>query len=35
MRRKLTFLITLWWVILCGVIGVCMLLFAGKTPVVS
>ena len=35
MRRKLTFLITLWWIILCGVIGVCMLLFAGKTPVVS
>ena len=35
MRRKLTFLITLWWVILCGVIGVCMLLFTGKTPVVS
>ena len=35
MRRKLSFLITLWWVILCGVIGVCMLLFAGKTPVVS
>ena len=35
MRRKLTFIITLWWVILCGVIGVCMMLFAGKTPVVS
>ncbi len=35
MRRKLSFLITLWWVILCGVIGACMLLFAGKTPVVS
>lgn len=35
MRRKLTFLITLWWVILCGAVGVCMLLFAGKTPVVS
>ena len=35
MRRKLSFLITLWWIILCGAIGVCMLLFAGKTPVVS
>jgi len=35
MRRKLSFLITLWWVILCGAIGACMLLFAGKTPVVS
>ncbi len=35
MRRKLSFLITLWWIILCGVVGVCMLLFAGKTPVVS
>lgn len=35
MRRKLSFLITLWWVILFGVIGVCMLLFAGKTPIVS
>ena len=35
MRRKLSFLITLWWIILCGVLGVCMLLFAGKTPVVS
>ena len=35
MRRKLSFLITFWWVILCGAIGVCMLLFAGKTPVVS
>ena len=35
MRRKLSFLITLWWVILCGVIGVCMLLFAGRTPIVS
>ena len=35
MRRKLSFLITLWWIILCGTIGVCMLLFAGKMPVVS
>ncbi len=35
MRRKVSFLITLWWIILCGAIGVCMLLFAGKTPVVS
>lgn len=35
MRRKATFLMTLWWVILCGVIGVCMLLFANRSPVVS
>ena len=35
MRRKLSFLVTLWWVILCGVIGICMLLFANRTPVLS
>ena len=35
MRRKLSFLITLWWIILCGVLGACMLLFANKTPVAS
>lgn len=35
MRRKGTFLVTLWWVILCGALGVCLLLFASKTPVVS
>ena len=35
MRRKLSFLITLWWIILCGALGVCMLLFANKTEVVS
>lgn len=35
MRRKLTFLVTLWWMILCGALGVCLLLFANKTPVVS
>lgn len=35
MRRKATFLVTLWWVILCGVVGVCMLLFANRDPVVS
>jgi len=35
MRRKLSFLVTLWWIILCGVIGVCMLLFANRLPVVS
>lgn len=35
MRRKVTFLVTLWWVILCGVIGACMLLFANPDPVVS
>ena len=35
MRRKLSFLVTLWWIILCGVIGVCMLLFANRSPVLS
>lgn len=35
MRRKLSFLVTLWWIILCGVIGVCMLLFANRTPELS
>ena len=35
MRRKTTFLMSLWWVILCGVVGVCMLLFANRSPVVS
>lgn len=35
MRRKLTFLVTLWWMIVCGAVGVCMLLFADPKPVVS
>ena len=35
MRRKLSFLVTLWWIILCGVIGACMLLFARRESVVS
>ena len=35
MRRKLSFLVTLWWIILCGVIGVCMLLFANRSSVLS
>ena len=35
MRRKLTFLVTLWWVILCGTLGACLLLFANKVSVVS
>ena len=35
MRRKLTFLVTLWWLIICGALGVCLLLFTNKTPVVS
>ena len=35
MRRKLSFLVTLWWIILCGVIGVCMLLFANRSSVIS
>ena len=35
MRRKLTFLVTLWWVILCGVLGACLLLFTSHVPVIS
>lgn len=35
MRRKIAFLLTLWWMILCGVIGLCLLLFANKDAVVS
>ena len=35
MRRKLTFLITFWWIIVCGVIGACMLLFANRESVIS
>ncbi|NLI53100.1 MAG: hypothetical protein GX417_02115 [Clostridiales bacterium] len=35
MRRKFTFLVTLWWVILCGALGACLLLFANPEPVVS
>lgn len=35
MRRKLTFLITFWWIIGCGVIGICMLLFANRESVIS
>lgn len=35
MRRKFTFLVTLWWMIACGVIGICMLLFANPQPAVS
>lgn len=35
MRRKLTFLVTMWWLIFCGVLGTCMLLFANREPVVS
>lgn len=35
MRRKVTFLITLWWLILFGTLGVCLLLFTNKSPVVS
>jgi len=35
MRRKVAFLVTLWWVILCGAIGACMLLFAERAPVAS
>lgn len=35
MSRKLSFLVTLWWLILCGVLGVCMMLFANRTPMIS
>ena len=35
MRRKLTFLVALWWVILCGLTGACLLFFAERVPVVS
>ena len=35
MRRKLWFFVTLWWIILCGVLGACMMLFANKEPVAS
>jgi hypothetical protein len=35
MRRKLSFLVTLWWIILCGALGACMLLFANRSSVVS
>jgi hypothetical protein len=35
MRRKFTFLVTLWWMIVCGAVGVCMLLFADPDPVAS
>ncbi len=35
MSRKLSFLVTLWWLILCGVLGVCMMLFANRESMVS
>lgn len=35
MRRKLSFLVTLWWIIFCGVLGACMLLFANRLPIAS
>ena len=35
MRRKLSFLVTLWWIILCGALGACMLLFANRSSIVS
>ncbi len=35
MRRKLSFIVTLWWIILCGALGACMLLFANRAPIVS
>ena len=35
MRRKFTFLITMWWMIVCGAVGACMLFFADPRPLVS
>jgi hypothetical protein len=35
MKRKAAFVLTLWWLILCGALGVCLLLFTEKGPVVS
>ncbi len=35
MRRKIAFLLTLWWMILCGAAGLCLLLLANKEAVVS
>lgn len=35
MRRKIAFLLTLWWMILCGALGACLLLFAPHAAVVS
>lgn len=35
MNRKISFLLTLWWLILCGALGVCLLLFAERDAVVS
>ena len=35
MRRKTAFLLTLWWMILCGALGACLLLFAPREAVVS
>lgn len=35
MRRKIAFLLTLWWMILCGAVGLCLLLFANREAVVS
>lgn len=35
MRRRLSFLVTLWWLILCGALGACMMLFANREPIAS
>jgi hypothetical protein len=35
MNRKISFVITLWWLIICGALGVCLLLFAEREAVVS
>lgn len=35
MNRKTSFIITLWWLIVCFALGVCLLLFADRESVVS
>ncbi|MEN6339632.1 MAG: hypothetical protein ABFD03_05855, partial [Clostridiaceae bacterium] len=35
MRRKIAFVLTLWWMILCGALGLCLILFANRDAVVS
>ena len=35
MRRKIAFVLTLWWMFLCGALGLCLILFANRDAVVS
>ncbi len=35
MNRKMSFILTLWWLILCGTLGACLLLFADREAIVS